>query len=877
MRLRNLSIRTILGLIIGFMGLLAMILALASGELLQQQAYQNQRLSMQKLIRLKSDDLLAELSRRSRDLGSTLQKGKEFEAAFDARDSGKLGELLGVQFHDFYVTTGILKLEGLHVLETDLRPVAQLLADGSRFNLFDASCASLIQRASSRAGPERMKILSGECLQAGHPYHIVLQPVGGLRLKGYLAVVTDPTHNLLRLESALGMPLTILLPDRTLLYQSRQWPGPRAMPDVLVAELQLLSEEAEPALILAMADDVRTLRQGLPQTGMLVMAGVFFITLICMLLVMWVLRVTTTRPLQALSDHLRRVHEDREQLGKPIQIRGSKELRDLAASLNDMSSDLAHANQELLQEVAIRKQAEAELRAHQDELEKLVELRTKDLEEARDQALQASQAKSSFIANVSHEIRTPLTPIIGFAESILQDNPDTETRNALLNSIIRNGRHLFNIINEILDLSKIEADRLEIEKIDVDLSQLYQDIDAVIGVLAREKGLEFHKAFTSPVPRRIHSDPTRLKQILMNLLTNAVKFTERGHIGLYCEFEPEAGRLNFTVTDTGIGIPQDKLDRLFKAFSQADASTTRRYGGTGLGLYISQRLARLLGGDIAVQSLEGFGTKFTVSIAAEGVDMADLIRSPDLALARASYEAGLPTAIPRLAGHVLLAEDSADNQRLISHYIGKTGARVSTADNGQIALEMALAHDYDLVLMDMQMPLMSGEEAVELLRASGCATPIVALTANAMKGDREKYARIGCDDFLGKPIRQRVFYKVLAKHLPAADAAGAAPSAGPGLEEDAEFLELRAGFLASLDGFAARLRQAMAGDDHAEAAEEAHKLKGLGGSFGYPEITELAARLESALKAGQLDEASPLCAGLCDLIEQCGLAHRKAA
>lgn len=502
-----------------------------------------------------------------------------------------------------------------------------------------------------------------------------------------------------------------------------------------------------------------------------------------------------------------------------------------------------------------------------------------DLVEARIErgvAEGASQSKSDFIANVSHEIRTPLTPIIGFAESMLQDDLDRDTCKSLLSAIVRNGRHLFNIINEILDLSKIEADKLEIEKVEVDTSQLFHDVESVIGTLAREKGLEFRAIFTNPVPRRISSDPTRIRQILMNLLTNAVKFTEKGAVGLYLEFDAEQKLLHFTVSDTGIGVSEDDLERLFKAFSQADASTTRRFGGTGLGLHISQRLANLLGGDITVTSHEGVGSKFVVTIVAEGEHLGDLISSPNPETSAAYSSTGIVVEIPMLAGHVLLAEDTPDNQRLISYYITKTGAAVSVAENGQIALEMALANDYDLVLMDMQMPVMGGAEAVEMLRATGCQTPVVALTANAMKGDLEKYTRIGCNGFMGKPIKQFVFYQTLAKYLPvqADDRAGDQVRSVAAVDE--EFLVMQAEFLASLSGYAGRLREAMAQHDYLVVAEQAHVLKGMGGSFGFQEITNRAAKLETAMKNADYSNGKKLCDQLCEFLVQCAATRSGA-
>lgn len=575
---------------------------------------------------------------------------------------------------------------------------------------------------------------------------------------------------------------------------------------------------------------------------------------------------TIIQPLGELVDATHRIGSG--ELDFPIARKKSKdEIGDLYKAFDVMRLKLKASIDRLGQEVVSRKQAESELRVHRDALEKTVEIRTKDLEEARDAALLSSQVKSDFIANVSHEIRTPLTPIIGFAETIIQDNPDEKIRNSLLHSIIRNGRHLFNVINGILDLSKIEANKLEIEKIEVDTSQLFNDVESVIGTMAREKGIEFRKAFVGPVPRCVICDPTRVKQILMNLLTNAIKFTEKGHIDLHLEFNSERRLLHFTISDTGIGVPQEKLDKLFQAFSQADSSISRRFGGTGLGLHISKHLAMLMGGDITVQSVQNVGTKFSVEIPVESNHLNDLISFPDEVASLSAYSNEFSNAIPKLAGHILLAEDSPDNQRLIGFYISRTGARVSTAENGKIAFEMAMANDYDLILMDMQMPIMDGEAAVAMLRSCGCNVPIVALTANAMKGDREKYTKIGCNDFLGKPIKQSAFYHYLAKYMPKKDDQ-ADNKVKKNIEEDPEFEAIKRGFLNTINDHLETLQMAMSQQDYQTIKEQAHVLNGTGGSFGYFEITEHAATVEKAIKANQYDQGMELCRALCNVLKK---------
>ena len=497
----------------------------------------------------------------------------------------------------------------------------------------------------------------------------------------------------------------------------------------------------------------------------------------------------------------------------------------------------------------------------------LLKEQAEKLSEAHDKALKANMAKGSFLANMSHEIRTPLTAIIGFSESLRDTSQTDSERLSVVNTIIRSGRHLLRVINDILDLSKIEADKLEVERIVSSPFELLADVKSVMGMQAREKGLSFYIEYDSPLPGRIVTDPTRLKQILLNLCSNAIKFTEKGCVRIVGRCDQAQQELCLSVIDTGIGMSPQQQARMFQRFSQADASSTRRFGGTGLGLYISRQLVELLGGSVKLQSLEGVGTRVDVTVATGPIDDSDLcdeacVQQRDVC----SLVAQEP---PRLGGRVLLAEDSTDNQRLVSMCIKRTGAEVDVAENGRVAVEKALAGDYDLVLMDMQMPDMDGIEATQWLRKAGYDTPIVALTANVMKEERDRYTSAGCDAFLSKPIETVIFYQILACYLPYAPTGDAGGTYGPGLEFDADLFELAEDFIESLPGRLQSMRHASEQEDWQDLADEAHKLKGIAGSFGFRGITERAAGIEQQVKQ---NNHGPLNAMLRELEGLCGQA-----
>jgi len=425
------------------------------------------------------------------------------------------------------------------------------------------------------------------------------------------------------------------------------------------------------------------------------------------------------------------------------------------------------------------------LQASYESIERTVDERTVEL-------VRASRAKSDFVANMSHEIRTPMTAILGFAENLLDPTLSTEERTSAVRTIRRSSEHLLQIINDVLDMSKIEAGKLLLERKPCSPFATVADVESLIRVQATAKGLALHVSYETPLPVTVQTDPTRLRQILINLLGNAVKFTERGSVSLRVRLlqhrgdaPPHPGQaqpepaLEFEVSDTGIGMSAEQIARVFRPFTQADETMSRQYGGTGLGLAISQKLSELLGGGIRVVSRPGQGSTFHVTIATGPLDGITLTDRPPAA----ACEAGaLPALDPSaLAGcRVLLAEDGPDNQRLITFILKKAGAVPTLAANGKEAVELALAEreargPFDVILMDMQMPVMDGYHATRQLRQVGYSAPIIAMTAHSMEGDREKCLRIGCDDYVSKPIDRQKLIAVIAARL-AAPAECAAPA-----------------------------------------------------------------------------------------------------
>lgn len=381
-------------------------------------------------------------------------------------------------------------------------------------------------------------------------------------------------------------------------------------------------------------------------------------------------------------------------------------------------------------------------------------------------AFEASRAKSAFLANISHEIRTPLGAMLGFAELIMEEKNLSTTQVDYASTIARNGRQLLRLVDEVLDLSKVESERIQIERVPFSLRDLLQEVSELFTVKSDEKGLSLSFKGIESLPHSVKSDPLRLRQVLINVIGNAIKFTDKGSVVVHTSFipikmRPSHGMLEVVVADTGVGLSEDQTGKLFQPFVQADESMTRKFGGTGLGLFLSRKLARLLGGDVTLRkSTLGRGSEFVINIEVEAS-----LAEPSVKAVEVKHLNGHQDKAP--AAHearVLVVDDSADNRMLIGAMLKKAGIQLDMAENGVAGVKKALSKDYDLVLMDIQMPEMDGYEAVKTLTEKGYDVPIVALTAHAMKGDRERCLNAGFTDYICKPVTRQALLECLGRY-----------------------------------------------------------------------------------------------------------------
>ena len=654
-------------------------------------------------------------------------------------------------------------------------------------------------------------------------------------------------------------------------------------------------------------------REVLQESGIMLAAiGIIFVGVIL------ALRYIVLRRLGAISAHASGLANQPDIAAlHPVEVRGNDEIGTLASGYNAMLAKLQDLYGSMEDKVH---QRTAELTESNDLLEtraeeldnsrRIILSMMEDTQTANENAQQANQelqealeqsrrlaieadsanaAKSEFLANMSHEIRTPLTAILGFAEMLVEPDHSGAQQQEWLHVISRNGKHLLMLVNDILDLSKIEAGKLTLLPQRCDLCAAISEVVSMMRTRAEQAGLFLSMEYRTEIPETILADNARLRQVLVNLTGNALKFTRRGGVHIATSFLPawrnDQPAIQIKIVDTGIGIAPEHVEHLFDSFYQADASNSRQYGGTGLGLAIAHRIVEMMDGEAAVESEHGRGSTFTVTIPTGPLDGVAMLARPNEVIRDMPDGKLSPTPSRSLEGvRVLVAEDGPDNQRLIGALLTRAGAEVEIVPNGALAVQQALAEPFDLILMDMQMPEMDGYQATRSLRSKGYDRPIIALTAHALADDRDKCLTAGCTAYLAKPIDHNRLLDTVAtysaahtmpisKNVP--PPAPSAQQAASQFADDPAMTDILDTFVRGLAGQVDCMRQALASGVFDEVRSLAHQLKGSGGSYGYPIITEISKRLENAAKISDLEGAQLVLAELDTFCQAAAAAWRQ--
>jgi signal transduction histidine kinase/CheY-like chemotaxis protein len=776
----RLSLRVSLVSSVLVMGFLGVVLAILVAETYRDYAIDSQRTAFETIIGLQVDTLLDELSRVSHDLGQAVLGDKNFRKLFREKNESVLDEHLQSQFHQYFVTAGVIKLESLAVYDKNFKLISRAIPEtGST----DSGCPNLHERANRRKGSQRLKTISELCLVNDRPYFTLILPIGGLSIIGYMEIVTDPVFSLRAIESNLGMPLRMQYVDGVVAYTSEQWPSGNVGKGSVVASYSPLTQLGTPAFTLAVVRDISEFEAQLTATRNSYMAVMVGVSLLLALMVIAVLNRAVITPLRRLGEHLRKIQNDKTQLGKPVVVNGNREVRELAAGFNEMTDELKtlydkllSRNADLSQEVNDREFAEKELKKHRDQLEVLVEQRTLDLALARDAALDASKSKSLFLANMSHELRTPLNAIIGYSEILMEEVGDTNNtgNHTDLEKIHLAGRHLLSLINDVLDLTKIETGQMDLYEEWFDIGDMVTKVsDTILPLFKRNRN-----TFRVNCPEDIgnlFADKIKVRQSLFNLLSNACKFSHDAEVVLTVSRKTFNGQENlyFDVKDNGIGMSVEQQQHVFEAFSQADPSTTRKFGGTGLGLVISQHLCNMMGGGIQLVSELGHGSTFTMVLPVnKGRDSVSISNDDDLQGSswrsnRVAIRNRLSTEHKEISverrekiSTVLVIDDDPSVRQIMTHFLTQKGFAVRVAVDGEQGLALASELMPDAITLDVMMPGLDGWSVLKTLKADPELRDIPVILVTMVENRSMGYS-LGAAEYLPKPVDKERLCAVL--------------------------------------------------------------------------------------------------------------------